>query len=120
MAKHDALIREMVAAKRSKADMARTLGVGIFAINSFLKRSALEHGGNQWTTRKFKTHPIIQQLRDERINSGFTFEEFAKKIGYDKSLISEWERGTRRLHFPGLVDFANALGYEVIVRPVGS
>lgn len=118
--KHASELREMTDAHWTKRRMAASLGVNVATIYIAMKKLGIQHGGNRWTTRKFKTIPIIARLREERMGMSLSIDEFALKVGWHRSLISEWERGARRMHVPALVDVANALGYEVTLTRIGS
>lgn len=116
--RHEADLREMAAAKWTIASMARVLRVHPNTVSLSLEKLGIHHPGNRWTSRKYKTHPIIAKLRDERMNKCMTVDEFAKKVGYSGSLVSEWERGSRRMHFQALVNVSQALGYEITLRRI--
>jgi hypothetical protein len=117
--RHRAALREMADAKWTMASMARALGVHPNTVKSSLKKLGIHHPGMRWTPRKYKTHPIIAKLREERMDKCMTVHELAKKVGYCGSLISEWERGSRRMHFQALVNVSEALGYEITLRRIG-
>lgn len=63
-------------------------------------------------------HLIIKMLRDERERRGLTRPQLAAKIGYHWMQIHCWEMGKRRPIFNKLVDWAEGLEMEVIIRPV--
>ncbi len=45
-----------------------------------------------------------------RIESGYTQEELAEKLGLTQSLVSAYERGTRRLYVDLMIEMAEAFG----------
>jgi DNA-binding XRE family transcriptional regulator len=110
--KHASELREMAAAHWSYAKMASVFGVHVNTVSLALERLELKHTP-RWSRREFKTHPIIKKLREERMGRRLTMDQLAAKAGWDRSLIGEWERGGRRMHIAGLVDYANALGFDI-------
>ena len=112
-------LREMVACRWSKVRMAEALGASVWTITAALNKLEIQSCGFRSNKRKFKTVPIIAALREERKKRCLTIDEFALKVGWHRSLISEWERGRRRMHVPALVDIANALGYEITLTRIG-
>jgi hypothetical protein len=111
-------LREMAAAHWSYAKMAAVLGVHVNTVSIALERLGLKHTP-RWSRRKFNTVRIVTELREERMRKRVTIDQLAAKSGWDRSLIGEWERAGRRMHVPGLVDVAQALGYEVVLRRIG-
>jgi transcriptional regulator with XRE-family HTH domain len=108
----------MSAAHLSYAKMAAALGVHVNTVSLALERLDLKKTP-RWSARKFHTNPVITKLREVRMNKCVTIDQLAIKSGWDRSIVSEWERGARRMHVPGLVDVAQALGYEVVLRRIG-
>ena len=58
-------------------------------------------------------HPIMRELRDERKARGITLEELARRSGYGRSAICEWELGSRKIFVHALEDIANAMGLTI-------
>ena len=61
---------------------------------------------------------IIQQLRHLRICQGMSQEELSKKAGYWPSTVGRWEQGRNNANDKALTDLAQALGYEIVLRPI--
>ena len=59
------------------------------------------------TEQPEEIHERISRLR---VESGYTQEELAEKLGLTQSLVSSYERGTRRLYVDLMVDMAEAFG----------
>ncbi len=68
-------------------------------------------------TNKRFIHPIIKALRTERERQKLTRPQLASKIGYHWMQLHQWEMGKRKPIFDKLVDWAQGLGMEIIVRP---
>jgi hypothetical protein len=111
-------LREMAAAHWPYAKMATVLNVHVNTVSAALEKLGLKNTP-RWSSRKFHTTPIIAKLRELRMNECVTIDQLAIKSGWDRSIVSEWERGSRRMHVPALVDVAEALGYEVTLRRIG-
>lgn len=60
---------------------------------------------------------IIKQLRQERILCGLSRKEVATRAGYEEHCIAEWERGKNQITIPKLIDWAQALGFDVVLIP---
>ena len=60
---------------------------------------------------------VIQQLRQLRINQGVTQEQLAAKAGYYRSTVERWENGKHSPSDRALTDLAQALGYDLVLRP---
>lgn len=60
---------------------------------------------------------IIQQLRQLRINQGVTHAKLAQMSGYYPGDIARWERGVYEARGRTLSDLAQALGYDLVLRP---
>jgi len=52
---------------------------------------------------------IGRKLREIRLSRGMTQTELAEELGINQSLISEYEKGSVRLHAPLVAGFAKAL-----------
>jgi DNA-binding transcriptional regulator YiaG len=55
-------------------------------------------------------------LREARIAQGVSQEKLAQRLLICCQTLSRWERGYRRANFLGVCDWANALGYEIVLR----
>jgi len=62
-------------------------------------------------------HPIIVELLVLRERKGWSQRRASDESGISHGLISHWERGDRQPLFEGIVRYANALGYELILVP---
>lgn len=82
------------------------------------KASALKIRRFAPATRKSQrfVDPIFVQLRKERDNRKLTRPKLAAKIGYHYNQILAWELGKAIPSFRCLQDWANALGFDVILR----
>ena len=60
---------------------------------------------------------IIRQLINERQLLGWTRKEVAKRSGYTECQIAEWERGNNMSMLPRLQDWAESLGYKLVLLP---
>lgn len=69
--------------------------------------------------RKPVIHPIIRTLREKRIDEGLTQAELAESMGYEQTTVHVWERGKARPSWLSLLDWCDALKFELTVRPRG-
>jgi len=58
----------------------------------------------------------MSTLREARIASNQSINRFSKVIGYSLSLTAYVERGERKPTLNFVVDYAQALGYEVVLQ----
>lgn len=63
-----------------------------------------------------KTHPLVAQLHTERIRRCQSQTEVASLAGYCSATISAWELGRDAPSLFAFECFANALGFELILR----
>jgi len=61
---------------------------------------------------------IIQQLTRERKMVGWSRLELADRSGYTEAQISDWERGNNLAGLPKLIDWAQALGFDLVLIPM--
>lgn len=61
-------------------------------------------------------HPVLQELRKARIYKEISMAEAAEEIGYNKNQITFIERQTRNPGFACVVDYADYLGYDLVLR----
>lgn len=62
---------------------------------------------------KTKTEPsetIAQRISRLRVEAGYTQEELAQQLGMTQSLVSAYERGTRRLYVDLIIQMAEVFG----------
>lgn len=59
---------------------------------------------------------IGETIKKLRLSQGLEQKELAFLAGYDKSTISKYERGVRRLFFDNVCDLLDALGYELVIE----
>lgn len=59
------------------------------------------------------THPIMAELRAERLARGITQLELARRSGYCHNAICEFERGKRKIFLHALTDIADAMGLTI-------
>jgi len=113
--KKEAAIRALALEKMSSTEMARVLGICPATVRRYLEWFDIPHVGNVWSSRSFNTHPLIGSLRKERMSRGLSLRKFSKRVGYCPSMVGEWERGARRISLDALVNFAQALGFELVL-----
>ncbi len=60
-----------------------------------------------------------ERLKEERLKAGFTQEEFARKIGVNKSLVSKIERGYSDIRLSALAKIFSGIGLSLglFLRP---
>jgi DNA-binding XRE family transcriptional regulator len=112
-------LREMASAMWTKRRMAAAIGVDVNTISRALRANGIHHGGNRWSEKRFRTHPVVSTLRSERMALGLTLDQFARKVGYNRSIVGEWERGARRMSLDALQNVAQALGYDITLTRRG-
>lgn len=62
------------------------------------------------------TYPLIDQLKAHRKEKKLSQIALEDISGYSATQISYWETGYRYPKIHQFVDWANALGYEVVLR----
>lgn len=62
-------------------------------------------------------HPLIQQLVDARTARRMTIRKLAATSGHHPVETHEWETGKKTMRFLTFIDLANALGFDVVLRP---
>lgn len=62
---------------------------------------------------KYKTHPLIAKLRRRRQLLHINQADLAERMGYNHNIIVEVENGHLNPSFLTIINFANALGYEI-------
>lgn len=105
-------LREMAALNWSQWRMGKDLGLSASTISKYLTELNIPHAKRVCNIER-KVLKIVSDLRNERMANGLSLKEFSRRCGWDRTLIGEWERGARRIHGPGLVDCANALGFDI-------
>jgi hypothetical protein len=65
---------------------------------------------------RFKAHPILLLLREEREGQHLTRLDVSKKTGYCVGQICNWENGKARPMWHHIVDYAEGLGLEIVLR----
>lgn len=64
--------------------------------------------------RKLPTHPVVQALRQARVDAGISQYALAAKLGCSRSKIEHIERGhTKNPGFVFIVQWAESLGLEI-------
>ena len=64
-----------------------------------------------------RAHPVFQRLRQERIIAGYTQTYVAEAMGSTTSQISNIEKSTRSVPFYRVSDYADFLGYDLVLVP---
>lgn len=64
-------------------------------------------------------HPIIRQLRTERVKAGLTQAKLAEVMGYDQTTIHYWEVGKSRPSWCSFLNWTQSLGLELELRRNG-
>lgn len=67
-----------------------------------------------------KVHPMVAQLRAERIRQNIPQYELAGRMGYTMWQVGLWERGRNTPNLGAFVNWANALGMELQLVPKGN
>ena len=114
--RHEKAIRQMFAERKSVPAMASALGVHHDTIQRALKKLGLVHPGRIWSDREFNTCPTVKAIRAERMARRIPLKEFARKTGYCRSQVGEWERGRLRMSVPALEDVVQALGGTIRIE----
>lgn len=72
------------------------------------------------TPRKLRisNYHVIQQLIRERKILNLSRLDVAEKSGYSECQIAEWERGTNAVALPKFIDWAQTLGFDVVLVPM--
>jgi transcriptional regulator with XRE-family HTH domain len=60
--------------------------------------------------------PIIAELRTARKNLNLSLLAVSHKIGYHHNAIQKWETGKINPSVKSLIDYANGLGFDVILK----
>lgn len=66
--------------------------------------------------RNLKVHPLIKQLRVTRYVARMSRPVLSKKIGHHVNQILNWENGKAQPGFHAVADWADALGFELVLR----
>jgi len=66
---------------------------------------------------KISNIDIVQQLIRERKILGWSRAFTAKRSGYSECQIAEWERGNNLGALPKVIDWAETLGFELVLIP---
>jgi DNA-binding XRE family transcriptional regulator len=66
---------------------------------------------------KRHVHPLIVQLHHARIAQNMTIKELARRAGHHPVETHEWEMGKKTPKLLTFIDCANALGFDVYLRP---
>lgn len=64
-----------------------------------------------------RVHPIAVQLRTARIGANMSQQTLADRLGYSVDTIKRWKLGRYHPTLYHLVDWCDALGHELMVRP---
>lgn len=59
---------------------------------------------------------IVRKLRELRIEQQATLDRLATRVGFNAYTIGRWERGTQLPTLFALSVWAEALGYELVLR----
>jgi transcriptional regulator with XRE-family HTH domain len=65
-----------------------------------------------------ESHPIVQELRAVRRAWKKPLEEIAELSGYHRGQLSGYENGAHVPNLRTLGNWAQALGYELVLRPI--
>jgi len=66
-----------------------------------------------------KIHPAVQQLVEGRKQQRLKLGDVAEMSGFSESMLEKSECGHRFPSFSALNAWADALGYEIVLRPKG-
>jgi transcriptional regulator with XRE-family HTH domain len=62
-------------------------------------------------------HQVLKTLREKRIEQGLTQIVVADAVGYSKAEVARIERQARNIYFQRLVDYADFLGFDLVLVP---
>lgn len=65
----------------------------------------------------YPVHPLVAQLRLLRHEQGISRACFSERLGWGAWALNHWEVGRHTPKLPALVDWAQALGYDVVLVP---
>jgi hypothetical protein len=90
-------------------------------INAVYKRCRACKNGHSKPKRQSamvceRLNPLVRTLVDDRRMSGKRLIEIADDVGRCQSAMQKLENGQRLPTFPVLMAWANALGYEVVLK----
>lgn len=60
-----------------------------------------------------ESHPLIQLLRDERLEQNIYQRELAQRMGVSQSRVNQLERGAHDARLSTVEAYAKALGYSL-------
>lgn len=60
-------------------------------------------------------NPLMAQLMETRKQIGLSQGDVGRIAGYAQESINQWENGVHEPRLSSFVNFANALGYEVVL-----
>lgn len=66
-----------------------------------------------------RAHPVFQRLQQFRIIANYSQTYVAEAIGATTAQISNIERSTRSVPFYRVADYADFLGYDLVLVPKG-
>ena len=66
---------------------------------------------------KRRPHPLVSALASIRQRQGLTQHTVAERAYLTPSLVGSWEAGWKTPQLPGLIAYADALGYELVLVP---
>lgn len=61
--------------------------------------------------------PVVRELFEKADEMRVTLKTLARRTGYHPVQLSQWRHG-QRISPDQLTDLANALGYDIVLRPV--
>lgn len=61
-------------------------------------------------------HPLVKQLHSARKRLGWTLTMVEDKIGYPEKAIRTWEKGQYTPRLRSFIDYANVLGFDVVLK----
>lgn len=65
------------------------------------------------------TTAIINHLAKARNEKQWTSEKVARKLGYDRKAVWGWETLRHTPSLTAAADWANTLGYKIVLVPIG-
>lgn len=67
-----------------------------------------------------EAHPLIAALRAERRRLEVSQQQMAEYLGYHATAVCSWERGRCEPPLRVLSGWAEAVGFEIVLRRVGA
>ena len=74
-------------------------------------------GGVVRLPRTRSRYGVVNELADARVEQGIARVDLAEAAGYHVMILGRYERGEATPSLQRLVDWAEALGFEITIKP---